>query len=80
MYKNYTDMGKDSAVLRLFVLATITKNIPVMKSKVKCNWQEVIKVNCVRYCWIKGVYNSIYYFCSEFFDVLYNNKIWKVDL
>lgn len=50
MYKNYTDMGKDSAVLRLFVLATITKNIPVMKSKVKCNWQEVIKVNCVRYC------------------------------
>lgn len=68
-------MGKDSAVLVLFVLATITENIPVVKSKVKCNCQEVIKVNCVRCFCIKGVYNSIYYLCSWCFDGLYNSSI-----
>lgn len=41
-------MGKDFVVLGLLILATIAKNIPVVKSKVKYIWQEVIKVNCVR--------------------------------
>lgn len=43
-------MGKDSTVIVMFSLATVTENIPVVKSKVKCSWQEVIKVNCIRCC------------------------------